>query len=306
MSARSLLDLWALSGADLRAILNEAARRKQARSGLPKGAPDADRPLDGRLLAMIFEKKSTRTRASFEVAMRQLGGASAVYNASDLQLGRGETVEDTARVLAGFFDAAMLRTNSHATLEAFAAASAMPVINGLTDQSHPCQILADLLTFEELVGPVAGSRWAWLGDGNNVLASLLHAAPRLDFEVAAATPAAYRPKPQDLARAEGRARLFETAQEAAAGADVIITDTWISMGDADEEQRRAAFPPFQVTQALMDRAAPRAIFLHCLPAHRGEEVEAAVIEGPRSAVFTAAENRLHAQKAALLWCFGLL
>jgi ornithine carbamoyltransferase len=306
MSARSLLDLWALRGADLRAILDEAARRKRARIGLPKGAPDADRPLDGRLLAMIFEKKSTRTRASFEVAMRQLGGASAVYNAADLQLGRGETIEDTARVLSGFFDAAMLRTNSHDTLEAFAAAAEMPVINGLTDQSHPCQILADLLTFEEQVGPLAGSRWAWAGDGNNVLASLLHAAPKLGFTVAAATPPAYRPKPADLARAEGCALLCETAAEAADGADVVVTDTWISMGDADEEERRAAFPAYQVTQALMARAAPRAIFLHCLPAHRGEEVEAAVIDGPRSAVFPAAENRLHAQKAALLWCFGRL
>jgi len=303
---RHFLDLWALPAHTLRALLDEARRRKQARQGWPKGKADADRPLEGRLLAMIFEKKSTRTRASFDVAMRQLGGASAVYNADDLQLGRGESIGDTARVLSRFVDAVMIRANAHATVLDFAAASDAPVLNGLTDQSHPCQILADLLTFEERVGPVAGAKLAWLGDGNNVLASFLHAAPKLGFSLAIATPAQYAPKPEDLARAEGCYTLHGDPAAAVAGADAVITDTWVSMGDADEAARKAAFPPFQVTEALMAQAAPHAIFLHCLPAHRGEEVEAAVIDGPRSAVFDEAENRLHAQKAALLWCFGQL
>lgn len=301
--ARHLIDLWALSPKDLRTILDEALRRKRARTGQPKGLPDADRPLDGRLLAMIFEKKSTRTRASFDVAMRQLGGASAVYNADDLQLGRGETIEDTARVLSRFVDAVMMRANAHATLVDFAAAAEIPVLNGLTDKSHPCQILADLVTIEERIGHISGAKLAWLGDGNNVLASFLHAAPKLGFSLQIATPPAYSASAEDLAHAEGCFSVHADPREAVRGADAVITDTWVSMGDLDEEARKAAFPPFQVTEALLALAAPHAIFLHCLPAHRGEEVEAAVIDGPRSAVFDEAENRLHAQKAALLWCF---
>lgn len=301
-----LIDLWALSAEDLRAILADAHARKAGRAGRPKGAPDPDRPLDGRLLAMIFEKNSTRTRASFDVAMRQLGGASAVYNAADLQLGRGESVEDTARVLSRFVDAVMIRAKSHALLEAFAAASDAPVVNGLTDKSHPCQILADLMTIEERLGGIAGRRFAWIGDGNNVLASFLHAAPKLGFTMAVSTPEAYAPNPEDLAHAGGHVELCADPAAAATGADAVITDTWVSMGDTDEEARKAAFAPWRVTAELMARAAPHAIFLHCLPAHRGDEVTAEVIDGPRSAVFDEAENRLHAQKSALLWCFGLL
>lgn len=306
MQARHFIDISAVAAQDLRAMLAEAHRRKGLRRGQPKGAPDGDRPLDGRILAMIFQKNSTRTRASFEVAMRQLGGAGTVYNAADLQLGRGESVADTARVLSRFVDAVMIRANSHALVEDFAAHASVPVLNGLTDKSHPCQILADLLTYEELIGPLAGARLAWIGDGNNVLASFLHAAPKLGFTLRISTPPAYRPLPADLALAQGTSTLCDDPAEAASGADCLLTDTWVSMGDSDAEARKLAFAPYQITQAHMDRAKPHAIFLHCLPAHRGEEVTAEVIDGPRSAVFDAAENRLHAQKAALLWCFDLL
>ncbi len=306
MIHRHLIDLSALAAQDLRAILAEAHRRKGLRAGLPKGAPDGDRPLDGRLLAMIFEKNSTRTRASFEMAMRQLGGASAIYNAADLQLGRGESLADTARVLSRFVDGVMIRANAHALLEEFAAFSSVPVLNGLTDKSHPCQILADLMTYEEFVGPLAGARLAWIGDGNNVLASFLHAAPKLGFFLHICTPPGFPPAAADLKLGQGAFTLFEDPARACAGADCVLTDTWVSMGDRDGEARRLAFAPYQVTQAHLDQAAPHAIFMHCLPAHRGEEVTAEVIDGPRSAVFDEAENRLHAQKAALLWCFGLI
>lgn len=303
---KHLIDLSALTAQDLRAILAEGHRRKGLRAGRPKGAPDDDRPLDGHLLAMVFEKRSTRTRASFEVAMRQLGGAGTVYNAADLQLGRGESVADTARVLSRYVDGVMIRANSHGLLEEFAAFSSVPVLNGLTDKSHPCQILADLMTFEERVGPLNGASFAWIGDGNNVLASFLHAAPKLGFSLRICAPPAYAPAPTDLALAQNAYTLCKSPEAAAAGADCILTDTWVSMGDSDEAGRKLAFAPYQVGQAHLDLAARHAIFLHCLPAHRGEEVSAEVIDGPRSAVFDAAENRLHAQKAALLWCFGLI
>ncbi len=306
MGMRHFIDLSRLAAEDLRAMLLAAHRRKAQRAGLPKGAPDSDRPLDGRLLAMIFEKNSTRTRASFDVAMRQLGGGSAMYNAADLQLGRGESVADTARVLSLFVDAVMIRANAHALVEDFAAHASVPVLNGLTDKSHPCQILADVMTYEERVGPLAGAHLAWIGDGNNVLASLLHAAPKLGFALRICTPPGFRPAEADLALADGAYTMIDDPAEAASGADCLLTDTWVSMGDRDVEARKAAFAPYQITQTLMDKAKPHAIFLHCLPAHRGEEVTAEVIDGPRSAVFDAAENRLHAQKAALLWCFYLL
>jgi ornithine carbamoyltransferase len=258
---------------------------------------------------MIFEKNSTRTRVSFEIAMRQLGGACIVLNAADTQLGRGETVEDTARVLSRMVDAVMIRANRHDDVTAFASASDVPVINGLTDMSHPCQILADLLTIEERMGDVAGKTIAWTGDGNNVLASFLHAAPKLGFALKIATPAAYAPRTQEVeaARASGGAiTLCKTAEEAVTGADVVVTDTWVSMGDKDKDARLAAFPPFAVTRELMTRARSDALFLHCLPAHRGEEVENEVMDGPRSGVWDEAENRIHAQKSVLLWCFGKL
>jgi ornithine carbamoyltransferase len=305
---RHFLDLWPLSGLEMRALLDAAKARKAARAGLPKARPDVDRPLDGRLLAMIFEKPSTRTRASFDVAMRQLGGVPAVYNASDLQLGRGETVEDTARVLSRFVDAVMIRANSHATIVDFAGAADVPVINGLTDKSHPCQILADLLTFEEKVGPIAGARLAWVGDGNNVCASFIHAAPKLGYELTIAAPLRYAPPEDDIARARAEGAVIAVTDDpvdAVRGADAVITDTWVSMGDLDRDERLATLEAFRVDAALMAHAAKHAIFLHCLPAHRAEEVTADVIDGPRSVVFDEAENRVHAQKAVLLWCFGL-
>ncbi|MDX2236484.1 MAG: ornithine carbamoyltransferase [Hyphomonadaceae bacterium] len=306
---RSFLDLTALSAADLRAILDEAHRRKAARAGLPKGAIDSDAPLRDRLLAMIFEKNSTRTRVSFDVAMRQLGGGALVMSAADTQLGRGETVADTARVLSRMVDAVMIRANRHDDVETFAAAASVPVINGLTDRSHPCQILADIQTIEERSGPIAGKTIAWSGDGNNVLASFLHAAPKLGFALKIAAPQAYAPNTQDVqaARAAGaEISLHATAPDAARDADVVVTDTWVSMGDSDKDARMAAFPPFAVTEEVMAHARRDALFLHCLPAHRGEEVSDAVMDGSHSAVWDEAENRIHAQKAVLLWCFGFL
>jgi len=258
-------------------------------------------------LAMIFELNSTRTRFSFDAAIRQLGGASIISSGADMQLGRGESVEDTARTLSRMVDAVMLRAADHATLEALAAAAGVPVINGLTNRSHPCQIMADLMTFEEHLGPLTGKTLAWVGDGNNVLASYIHASAKLGFRLTAACPVGYRPQAADLARAEKEgAAVIVTADAAAAvrGAHCVITDTWVSMGDLDHDARMAAFAPYQVDEALMNLADPEAVFLHCLPAHRGEEVTAAVIDGPRSLVWEAAENRIHAQKSILAWCFG--
>lgn len=306
---RHFLDLHQLDAHALRAVLDEAHRRKKARVGLPKGAPDLDAPLAGHVLAMIFQKNSTRTRVSFDVGMRQLGGVAIALNANDTQLGRGETIEDTARVLARMVDAVMIRANDHNDVLRFAAASSAPVINGLTDHSHPCQILADLMTIEERLGDVRGRTIAWVGDGNNVCASFIHAAGRLGFSMRIATPEAYAPRTQDVqaARAEGAdITVSRSADAAVAGADVVVTDCWVSMGDTDKDARMAAFPPYQVNDALMQRAARDAVFLHCLPAHRGEEVTDAVIDGPQSAVFDEAENRIHAQKAVLLWCLNKL
>ncbi len=305
MSApRHFLDLWRLSSEDIRAILDDAARRKAARQGWPKGRKDADAPAQDRVLAMIFEKNSTRTRYSFDAAMRQLGGDTIIASAADMQLGRGEPVEDTARVLSRMVDAVMIRANRHDDVERFARVSDVPVINGLTDKSHPCQILADLLTIEERLGPVEGKTLAWIGDGNNVCASFIHAAPKLGYRLRIAGPAQYHPDLADLARAGNAVELVNDRQEAVAGAHAVITDTWVSMGDLDYEARMDAFEPFQVDEALMAKADPSAVFLHCLPAHRGEEVTDAVIDGPRSAVWDEAENRIHAQKSVLAWCFG--
>jgi ornithine carbamoyltransferase len=304
---RHFLDLWRLEGATLRALLDEAARRKAARAGWPKGRADADAPAAGRTLAMIFQKNSTRTRFSFDAAMRQLGGSSIIATAGDMQLGRGETIEDTARVLSRMVDAVMIRANDHADVEAFAAASTIPVINGLTDKSHPCQILADLMTIEAHRGPVTGKRLAWIGDGNNVCASFIHAAPMLGFELRIASPAIYHPDLVDLARADerqGRVSTTHDPHEAVTGADAVITDTWVSMGDTDHDERLDALEPYQVDEVLMGEAKANALFLHCLPAHRGEEVADAVIDGPQSVIWDEAENRIHAQKSILAWCFG--
>lgn len=306
---RHFLDLWKLDGADIRAILEDAKARKAARKGWPKGRPDADRPGDGRTLAMIFEKNSTRTRFSFDAAMRQLGGDVIISNAVDMQLGRGEPIEDTARVLSRMVDAVMIRANVHEDIERFAMASTVPVINGLSDKSHPCQILADLMTFEEHRGSVEGKIIAWVGDGNNVCASFIHAAPKLGYRLRIATPAIYHPDLVDLARAAEQQGLVETTDdphEAVSGAHCVVTDTWVSMGDTDHDERFDALEPYQVDETLMDEADPNAVFLHCLPAHRGEEVTDAVIDGPQSLIWDEAENRLHAQKSILAWCFGAI
>jgi ornithine carbamoyltransferase len=308
---RHFLELASAGGDGMAAILADALDRKAARAGLPKGAPDADAPLAGRCLAMVFEKSSTRTRVSFDMAMRQLGGSALVLDAGTSQLGRGETVADTARVLSGFCDAIMVRTDDHAKLEEMAAYATVPVINGLTDASHPCQIAADLLTVIEEGKALPGLKWAWFGDGNNVLHSIIEAAGLFRFSVAAACPEGFEPEKRwvdaanaELAGTNARVSVERDPLRAAEDADVIVTDTWISMGQAHAEAKLAAMMPYQVTQALMARAKPDAIFLHCLPAHREEEVETAVIDGPQSRVWREAENRLHAQKAILRWCFG--
>ena len=304
---RHFIDLWRLDAGALRAILDDAHARKAARRGWTQGQVDADAPAAGRTLAMIFEKNSTRTRFSFDAAMRQLGGSVIIATAADMQLGRGETVEDTARVLSRMVDAVMIRSNHHATLEDFAAAATVPVINGLSDASHPCQLIADLQAFEEHRGPVRGKTLAWVGDGNNMCASFIHVAAQFGFKLKIACPPAYSPDPRDLARGAAMGADVEIHQDpvlAVRGADAVIADTWVSMGDTDHDARLATLAPYQVDEALMAQAAPGAVFLHCLPAHRGEEVTDAVIDGPQSVVWDEAENRVHAQKAILAWCFG--
>lgn len=307
MTYRNFIDIWQLEAAELREILDLAHKMKRARAGWPKGRVDADASLSGHTLAMIFEKSSTRTRFSFDMAMTQLGGSSIIATAADMQLGRGETVEDTARVLSRYVDAVMIRANQHADVETFAEAASVPVINGLTDRSHPCQIMADLMTLEEHGVTLQGARLAWVGDGNNVCSSLIHAAPKFGYSLAIGTPDRYAPDEEDviLAREEqGRIDLFDTAEDAVAGADAVFADTFVSMGDADAGERLAELDPYAVTEELMDLAEADAKFMHCLPAHRGEEVDAEVIDGPNSLVWDEAENRLHAQKAILRWCLS--
>jgi len=298
------------AGADaIAAMLNDAIDRKARRAGQPKGAIDADAPLAGRTLAMIFEKNSTRTRVSFDMAIRQLGGTSLILDGGTSQLGRGETVADTARVLSRMCDAIMIRTDDHAKIAEMAAHASVPVINGLTDLSHPCQIMADLLTVIEHGVALPGSQWAWLGDGNNVLHSIIEAAGLFKFDVRVGVPQGYDPDPQFVETAELGGAVISTtrdAVEAVRDADVVVTDTWISMGQAHAEEKLAAMMPYQVTHDLMAQAKPGAKFLHCLPAHRGEEVVDEVIDGPQSLIWDEAENRLHAQKSVLLWAFGKL
>jgi ornithine carbamoyltransferase len=304
---RHFLDLWRLEPSTLRAILDDARRRKEARRGRPRGRPDADAPAAGRTVAMIFELNSTRTRFSFDAAIRQLGGSTIIAHAMELQLGRGEAIEDTARAVSRMVDAVMIRAQRHEELERFAQASEVPVINGLTDRCHPCQVMADLLTVEETKGPVAEQTIAWVGDGNNVCSTYIQAAARLGFRLNIACPAIYHPDLVDLAKASqagAKVELTDDPRKAVAGADCVVTDTWVSMGDVDLTERLDAFEPYQVDEVLMAEASPSAIFLHCLPAHRGEEVVDEVIDGPQSRVWDAAENRIHAQKAILAWCLG--
>lgn len=304
---RHFLDLDAIPPATLRGILDHAARMKAGRRGRPKGAVEPDQPARERILAMIFEKPSTRTRLSFDSAMRQLGGETIVVRADELQINRGESIADTAKILSANVDAIMMRTSKAQNLAELAANASVPVINGLTDDSHPCQVMADVLTFEEKRGPIKGRKLAWVGDGNNMATSLIHAAVQFGFRLDLACPDELRPAPAILHwAAERQGQITVTADPAAAVRDAagVITDTWVSMGMKDAERRHRILAPYQVNDALLAGAAPDAIFMHCLPAHRGEEVTASVIDGPRSVVFEEAENRLHAQKAILAWCFG--
>ena len=300
MSApRHFLDLKDHDGAALRRILDRALAYK---------AGDPARPLEGKTLAMLFEQPSTRTRVSFEVAMRQLGGQAVVLSGQDTQVKRGESWADTARVLSRYVDAIMIRTDSHDKLTELAAHAEVPVINGLTDRSHPCQLMADVMTFEEQCGAIAGKRIAWSGDGNNVATSWIHAAARFDFDLAVGCPPERRPPADALAWAEAngaRVSVYDDPEAAVRGAHAVVTDVWVSMNDGEAETRHNLLAPYRVDEKLMARARPDAIFLHCLPAHRGEEVSGAVIDGPQSVVWDEAENRLHAQKGILAWCFGL-
>jgi ornithine carbamoyltransferase len=304
MTIRHFLNLSDAGPTAITAMLADAAARKADRAGLPKGAADADAPLAGRTLAMVFEKNSTRTRVSFDMAIRQLGGTSVVLDSGTTQLGRGETVADTARVLSGYCDAIMVRTDDHDKLVEMAEHATVPVINGLTDHSHPCQIMADMLTVIEAGKRLDGLQWTWLGDGNNVLHSIVEAGGLMGFDVVACCPEGYDPSADVLRAAGNRASIARDPSAAVADADVIVTDTWISMGQAHAEAKLKAMMPYQVTQALMAKAKRDAIFLHCLPAHRGEEVVPEVIDGPQSRIWPEAENRLHAQKSVLRWCLS--
>jgi ornithine carbamoyltransferase len=302
---RHFLDLDGLDGKTLRRVLDMAHTMKRAGKRVP--ARMKPRGIDRAVLVMIFEKPSTRTRISFDVAMRQLGGQALSLNHTDLQLGRGESIADTARVLSRYVDAIMIRANEHATVLELARHASIPVINGLTDRSHPCQVMADIMTFEEEKGPIKGRTIAWVGDCNNVAVSWMHAAARFGFELRIACPDELAPEVAVLdwvKREKGAVVIGNDAQKAVRGADCVVTDTWVSMGDTDGVRRKKILAPFGVDAALMSQAARGAIFMHCLPAYRGREVAADVIDGPQSVVFDEAENRLHVQKAILAWCLG--
>lgn len=306
---RHFIDLSDAGGDAVAAMINDAIDRKAARASFPKGLADSDKPLDGNVLAMIFEKNSTRTRVSFDMAMRQLGGSALVMDAASTQLGRGESIADTARVLSRMVDAIMIRTDDHSKIEEMARHATVPVINGLTDLSHPCQIVADLLTIVEAGKALPALEVAWLGDGNNVLNSILEAAGLMKFNVRCGTPRGYEPDAGFVSSARGagaNVTITDNAIEAVRRADVVVTDTWVSMGQSHAEEKLAAMAPFQVNDALMAHAKPDAIFLHCLPAHVGDEVSETVFESEQSLVFPEAENRIHAQKSILLWAFGKL
>ena len=306
---RHFLNLADAGGVAIAAMINDAMERKSARAGWPQGRTDADQPLKDRVLAMVFEKNSTRTRVSFDAAIRQLGGHGLAMEAGTMQLGRGETIADTARVLSRMVDAIVIRTDDHAKIEELAAHASIPVINGLTDRSHPCQIVADLQTIVEQGKALPGLELAWLGDGNNVLNSIVEAAGLMQFNVRIGVPAGFDSDPAfiDQARARGaNITIHRHAREAVAGAQVVVTDTWVSMGQSDSEAKIAAMMPFQVNEELMLGAARDAVFLHCLPAHRGEEATDGVLDGPQSVIWDEAENRIHAQKSVLRWAFGQL
>lgn len=301
---RHFLDLNEIPAETLRGIVDQSRDMKTAL----KGGDGGDKPLAGKTLAMIFEKPSTRTRVSFEVAMRQLGGDVVMLTGSELQLNRGETPQDTARVLSRYVDAIMVRTFSSSVARDLSEAATIPVINGLTNDSHPCQLMADVMTYEELRGSVRGKVFAWSGDGNNVAASWIHAAQRFGFELRIATPDQLKPPTEllDWAKQNGaNVKLYSDPEAACSDADAVVTDCWVSMGDDDVAHRHNMLAPYQVNDRLMSKAKADAVFMHCLPAHRGEEVTADVIDGPQSVVFDEAENRLHSQKGILRWCLGL-
>ena len=294
---RHFLDLDSVDAQTLRAMLDVSARMKQAGGN--------ETALAGKTLAMVFEKPSTRTRVSFEVAMQMLGGKVVILEPEGSQLGRGETVADTARILSQYVDLIMYRTSSESNLLEMADAASIPVINGLTDWSHPCQIMADVMTYEEVAGPIAGRVVAWCGDANNVANSWIHASAQFGFEFRIASPEEFRPTMRilDWAEAHGaRVSVSDDPVGTVSGADCVVTDTWVSMGDAEAAKRRAALEPFRVDAALMAKAADKAVFMHCLPVYRGDEATAEVVDGPQSVIWTEAGNRLHAQKSILLWC----
>ena len=298
---RHFLDLSEIPAEELRRVL-EVSKDLKAR----RKAGEVDRPLAGKTLAMVFDKPSTRTRVSFDLAMRQLGGDTIMLTGQEMQLGRGETIADTARVLSRFVDAIMIRILDHDDLTELAKHATVPVINGLTRISHPCQVMADVLTFEEHKGNIQGRSVAWTGDANNVLASWVHAAQRFDFSLKVATPKELSPRQalkDFVKRTKAKVKFMRDPEEAVEGVDCVVTDTWVSMGDKEAERRHNLLKPYQVNRSLMARADKDAIFMHCLPAHRGEEVSDEVMDGPQSLVFDEAENRLHAQKGILAWCF---
>lgn len=303
------LDIHKTDPADLRAIIDNAKAMKTARAGVSKGTPDADLPLENQMVALIFEKPSTRTRVSFDVGVRQMGGQTMVLSGKEMQLGHGETIADTARVLSRYVDLIMIRTFEEQTLLELAEFSDVPVINGLTDRTHPCQIMADILTFEEHRGPIKGKKVVWSGDGNNVFASFAHAAGQFGFDLTFTGPAQLDPEQEfiDLARSKGsKVEIIRDPLEAVDGADLVVTDTWVSMHDPQSarERRHNQLYPYQVNEELMSNAKPDALFMHCLPAHRNEEATNAVMDGPNSVIFDEAENRLHAQKAVMRYCLG--
>lgn len=305
--SRNFLNLSDAGGDAVAAMIADAIDRKAARAGWPKGKPDADKPLADHVLAMIFEKSSTRTRVSFDIAIRQLGGSSIVMDSGSMQLGRGETVADTAKVLSRMCDAIMIRTDDHAKIEDMADNASVPVINGLTDLSHPCQIVADLLTLVEHGKALPGLEIAWLGDGNNVLNSIVEGAGLMKYNVRIGCPQGYDPNPSFIEKAQAAGSnitIYRDENEAVANADVVVADTWVSMGQEHVHNKLAAMMPYQVNDVMMEQAKKDALFLHCLPAHRGEEVMPSVIDGPQSVVWDEAENRIHAQKSVLRWCFG--
>jgi ornithine carbamoyltransferase len=307
---KHFLDINTTDPTDLRHMIDHARSMKDARNGRPKGTPDDEQPLAGHMVALIFEKPSTRTRVSFDVGVRQMGGQTMVLSGSDMQLGHGETIADTARVLSRYVDLIMIRTFEEATLLEMAEHATVPVINGLTNRSHPCQIMTDIMTFEEHRGPIAGKKVTWCGDGNNVFASFAHAAGQFGFDLTFSGPPTLDPEQVflDEARAKGATVEIERdPHKAVEGADLVVTDTWVSMHDPQSarERRHNQLRGYQVNEALMAHAKPDSLFMHCLPAHRDEEATSAVMDGPHSVIFDEAENRLHAQKAIMRWCLGV-